>query len=146
MKTPDVVVPVFADRPQLFVNDEALVASNSMLCGYLRKGTAGGLAAAWYTSLTLLQVELNVHSLGGGVIVFVPQETGAVRLPKGIENGTHLAEVDAALRLGDLDAAYRAGDLPVLGNLVGLSPAEVELVEDGVRALRHWRTSRPRGE
>src|SRR5690349_24006721 len=44
------------------------VASNSLLCGYLRPGVdTAGFAAGWYTSLTLLHAELEVHSLGGGV-------------------------------------------------------------------------------
>ena len=63
--SPDAQWLLITERPALLINDGRLIASNSMLCGYLRKGTPAALAAAWFTSLTLLQLELQIHSLGG---------------------------------------------------------------------------------
>ena len=74
VRVPDVLLSVFREVPALVANDGALVASNSILCGFLRAGyTAEQLIAAWYTSLTLLYCELRVHSLGGGVLVCNPR-------------------------------------------------------------------------
>ena len=102
VRTPAVVLPVFADAPVLLENDAGFVASNSLLCGYLRPGvTADSLLARWYTSLTLLQIELEVHALGGGVRVFVPSEAGAVRL------ASRVAEAGPADRAGGRARALR---------------------------------------
>ena len=143
---PDLLVPVFADRPLLLVNDGGYTASNSLLCGYLKAGTAEAIAAAWYTSLTLLQVELHVHSLGGGVMVFVPKEAGAIRLPTAMTDGDHLQVVDQRLREGNVDGAYEAGDDAVLCHRLGLTSQEVDLIQEGVESLRYWRAAPPRNE
>ena len=146
VKVPDLLVPVFADRPLLLVNDGGYTASNSLLCGYLKAGTAEAIAAAWYTSLTLLQVELHVHSLGGGVMVFVPKEAGAIRLPTAMTDGDHLQVVDQRLREGNVDGAYEAGDDAVLCHRLGLTSQEVDLIQEGVESLRYWRAAPPRNE
>jgi adenine-specific DNA-methyltransferase len=139
VKVPDVVLSVFSSVPLLMVNDAGACASNSLLCGYLRGGAdAAGVAASWYTSLTLLECELRIHSLGGGVLIIIPGEADKVRLPSA--GGTaHLAEVDAALRTGDIASAYAIGDRHVLRSEAGLSDAEIELLGDGVDRLRRWR-------
>lgn len=147
VRTPDIVLTVFSERPTLLVNDGNTVASNSLLCGYSRGATAGELASAWYSSLTLLQCELEVHALGGGVMVMVPQEAGNVRLPARVAaDGDHLAAVDTCLRAGRTDDAYRAGDTRILTEQLGLTGHEVELIRGGIDTLTHWRTSaRPNG-
>jgi len=144
VKFPDVLIPVFAESPLLLLNDGGYAASNSMLCGYTRACDATSIAAAWYTSLTLLQVELNVHSLGGGVMVFVPNEAGSIRLVSGVSARAHLPIVDAHLREGRVLDAYASGDDVVLREALGLTDDEVELVALGVRSLRHWRSARIR--
>jgi hypothetical protein len=143
VKVPDLVLSVFSSVPLLMVNDAGTRASNSLLCGYLQDGAdAAGVAASWYTSLTLLECELRIHSLGGGVLIVIPGEADKVRLPSA--GGTaHLAEVDAALRTGDIAGAYAVGDRRVLRSGAGLSGAEVELLREGVHQLRRWRLRRP---
>ncbi|MGY1718592.1 N-6 DNA methylase [Blastococcus sp. SYSU DS0552] len=140
VRVPDVCISVFSERPTLFVNDGKYVASNSLLCGYLREGTATEMAARWFTSLTLLQCELEVHALGGGVMVLVPREAGNIRLPRNV-GIDHLNSVDLALSRGDTRLAFKAGDAAVLERGLGLSRAEVELVQEGAAVLAHWRTS-----
>jgi adenine-specific DNA-methyltransferase len=140
VRVPDVCVSVFTERPLLLVNDAEFVASNSLLCGYLRAGTAPEMAARWYTSLTLLQCELEVHALGGGVMVLVPREAGNIRLPREVSTG-HLNSVDTALAAGDTALAFKAGDAAVLERGLGLSRHEVDLIREGARLLAHWRTS-----
>ena len=140
VRTPDIVMPVFADRPVLLVNDGLFAVSNSMLAGYLRTGSAEQVAAAWYTSLTLLQVELAVHSLGGGVLVMVPREAGSIRIPGAASTGS-LSAIDADLRSGAFEGAYERGDTSTLHEICGLSSDDIESVREGIGILRRWRRS-----
>jgi adenine-specific DNA-methyltransferase len=143
VRVPDLVLSVFSSVPLLMVNDAGTCASNSLLCGYVRGGAgAAGVAASWYTSLTLLECELRIHSLGGGVLIIIPGEADKVRLPSAAGTA-HLAEVDAALRTGDIAGAYAIGDRHVLRSDARLSDAEIELLREGVDQLRRWRERGP---
>lgn len=138
---PDLILSVFSSTPLLMVNDAGCVASNSLLCGYLAKDSDPALiAASWYTSLTLLECELRVHSLGGGVMVMIPGEASEVRIAMASTSG-HLVLVDEALKRGDIRGAYELGDEAVLRAELALSEREVELVREGVRVLTRWRES-----
>lgn len=141
VRVPDVVLSVFAERPVLVVNDAELVASNSLLCGYLRDGKPEDFAAVWYTSLTLLQCELQVHSLGGGVFVLVPGEVASLRLPRCRGGASHLGLVDRHLVARRAEAAYGCGDEPVLRKQIGLRKKDIVEIREGIDLLRHWRTS-----
>lgn len=141
-RVPDVLVSVFSERPMLMVNDGSYLASNSLLCGFLRHGTAAELAAAWYTSLTLLQCEMEIHALGGGVLVLIPGEIGNVLLPHTLAaSPEHSARLDLALRSEGPGAAYCAGDQHILQAQLGLDPKDIELIQEGVERLAYWRTS-----
>lgn len=136
---PDLVLSVFSSTPLLVVNDQACVASNSLLCGYALGGAEPTvIAASWYTSLTLLQCELRVHSLGGGVLVMIPGEASQVRVASATTT-SHLEQVNTCLMSKDVAAAYRVGDDAVLRGDLGLSSAEVDLIREGVRILARWR-------
>jgi adenine-specific DNA-methyltransferase len=137
VKVPDLVLSVFTTRPLLMLNDAGRVATNSLLCGYLRAGTADTFAAGWYSSVTLLHAELEVHSLGGGVLVLVPKEAGSVRVlrPEAV-NPAGLAEVDALLRSGEIERAYEVGD-DVVSRRLGRET--VQLIRSGVAILESWR-------
>lgn len=142
VKVPDVVVSVFSERPTLMINDARCFASNSLLCGYSLGPTSQQLATAWYSSLTLLQCELEIHALGGGVMVLIPGEAGRIRLPKQVQaEEDHLGKIDAILRSGSSVEAYREGDVPVLGKQLGFREEEIALIRHGVDVLAHWRTS-----
>lgn len=140
VKTPDVLLTVFSDRPVLLVNDGRFTASNSLLCGYLRPGAAAAtFASSWYTPLTLLSIELVVHSLGGGVLVSVPNEADAIRVaPLRRPAPARLRKVDAALQAGDVAGAYHLGGQALRKGL-DLTTAEVELLNEGREALSRWR-------
>lgn len=142
VKRPDVILSVFAERPILAVNDASLVASNSLLCGYLNGMDASEFAARWYTSITLLYIEAEVHSLGGGVMVLVPRETGNVNIANH-EGATEsrLAEIDLCLKRGDVEGAYRVGDQSILKDCLGLTDRDLDMVYDGIAKLTRWRTS-----
>lgn len=142
VRVPDVVLSVFSECPLLMINDADCVASNSLLCGYRRGVTNQTVATSWYTSLTLLQCELEVHALGGGVMVMVPREAGNVRLPTTVQvRDDHLRNLDRLLRRKQLSGAYLAGDREVLVGQLGFSEHDVELIRHGIEVLTHWRTS-----
>lgn len=141
---PDLVLSVFCELPLLMLNDGGFASSNSLLCAYVRDGTARpAFAASWYTSLTALQCELQVHSLGGGVLVLVPREARNVRMVRPVDPPPgHLPLLDSLLRERRFEDAYRAGDEPVLRRACGLTGVEISLIEEGAAALHHWRSGR----
>ncbi|MDQ2805436.1 MAG: SAM-dependent methyltransferase [Chloroflexota bacterium] len=142
VRVPDVVLSVFSERPLLLINDAGCFASNSLLCGYCKTATGEELVTGWYTSLTLLQCELEVHALGGGVMIMVPNEAGNIRLPQQVTTqGAHLNGLDHLLRHAKIQAAYEAGDGPVLRGQLGFSADAVERIRHGIAVLAHWRTS-----
>jgi adenine-specific DNA-methyltransferase len=143
VRVPDLMLSVFAEKPVLMNNDAGVVATNSLLAGFLKNGcSAESFITAWYSSLTLLGCEMQVHSLGGGVLVLIPGEVAKVRIPRNIRaSSSHLRKLNSALIKGDLQLAYEVGDDFVLKKALGLSASEIDLVRNGVARLRHWRTT-----
>jgi adenine-specific DNA-methyltransferase len=140
VRVPDLVLSVFKEVPCLMWNDRGLVASNSLLCGFVQPGyTVDQLIAAWYTSLTLLSCELRVHALGGGVLVLIPGEVATVQIPiPGWLPTTHIEDIDKTLRSKKANP-YQIGDEPVLVKSLGLTTHELELIREGVQLLVNWR-------
>lgn len=138
---PDLILSVFAETPVLLVNDGKLVASNSLLCGYLEGATsAEDFARAWYSSLSLLSIELNVHALGGGVFVFVPREAGRVLIANPqLMTQVDLAEIHRRLRSSSPRDAYEVGDECLRSEGV-LADTELEAVGAARAVLARWRT------
>ena len=143
VRVPDVILSVFGETPVLMWNDGGFVASNSLLVGFMRPGhTTEQFMAAWYTSLTLLSCELNIHSLGGGVLLLIPGEVAAMRVPMwGCLPAQHLEDVDKALLQSKRSGLYEIGDEPILRNALYLSANEVDLIREGVSILAGWRKS-----
>jgi hypothetical protein len=142
LRRPDVVLTVFTEQPLLVVNDGAFLASNSLLCGFSLGPSAEDLASRWYTSLTLLQSELEVHALGGGVMVLVPVEAGNILLPTTVTaTSGHLRCLDQTLRSKESGAAYQLGDQAVLRSQLGFTDEELDVINRGIEILVHWRTS-----
>ncbi len=149
IETPNIILTVFGDKPRMYVNSGKYIASNSLLCGFFRdpKISNDKFAASWYNTLTLLSIELRVHSLGGGVLVFIPGETDSLEVvdPHVVTkiDERFFLELDEALKKGQLEEAYSLGDKYILESL-GLSSDEVSLLVDAVQTLRRWRNSRMR--
>lgn len=142
VRVPDLILSVFSERPVLLINDARYYASNSLLCGFSDGLTGAEIVTRWYTSLTLLQCELEVHALGGGVMVLIPGEAGNIRLPRHvIAQGDHLGRLDCQLKRGETAEAYQSGDSRVLTDQLGFSEADIQLIRHGVEVLAHWRTS-----
>ncbi len=140
IKVPDLLLTTFSDSPRLHINDAEWVASNSVLGGFMRPGEAPeAFISSWYTPLTLLSTEIQVHSLGGGVMIAVPGEADSVQLLNKkstlrIDND----KLDAALRSGDPSAAYASGSRSVQ-KIVGKNG--LAAIWDGIETLVGWRKS-----
>jgi hypothetical protein len=141
IRVPDVVLPVFSERPAMLVNDCGALASNSLLCGYDISVAPETLATGWYSSLTLLQLELEARSLGGGVITLMPREASRIRVPLLTADAAHLDRLDAMLAGDRIEDAFRLGDETVLRARLGVGAADVALLEQGVEELVWWRTA-----
>ena len=142
--TPDVLLSVFSEEPVMLLNDSRLKASNSLLCGYLRPNVdSRKLVASWYTPLTRLHRELQVHSLGGGVFVLVPNEVARVRVPRVSARFT-IAALDRAVQKSDMGAAYSWGRETVLRRMMRLTSNELDLIDEGHETLARWRKSASR--
>lgn len=138
--SPDLILSVFSDTPVLLANDGGLLASNSLLCGTVSAGvSASDVVRSWYSSLTLLSIEFNVHALGGGVFVFVPRETGRIRVARlALTESVDLADISQSLQTPTPQAAYEVGDACLLAAGV-LRPADLDAVLEARRILRRWR-------
>lgn len=140
VRVPDIFLTTFSDRPRLHVNDAGWVATNSVLGGFTRPNVdIAAFVSSWYTPFTLLSIELEVHSLGGGVMIAVPGEADAVRLldedkTLAIDQGI----LDEALRSGDMERAYDLGSESVR-RLVGQDG--LSAIWKGVETLEMWRKS-----
>jgi adenine-specific DNA-methyltransferase len=143
VRTPDLIFPAFTQHPRVLINDAGLAASNSLLCAYMKpEHSRASFVVSWYTSLTALQLELNVHSLGGGVLALTPREVSRMRLaPCSSPSSEVLDELDALVTAGALPEALRLGDEKVLAPALGLGPHEIELIEGGYASLARWRTT-----
>lgn len=138
VKTPDVVLNAFGDRPRLHLNDGGWVISNSALGGFIRGQEAPwSFVSSWYGPLTLLSAELEVHSLGGGVMVAVPREADAIRvLAAESTQPLDAGQLDAALTSGEIAAAYDLGGASI-AKLVGTDG--LDAIREGIDILGRWR-------
>lgn len=136
VKVPDVVLTVFSENPLLLINDGHLQASNSLLCGYSQGVDAEQFALDWYSPITELSVATEVHALGGGVMILVPNEANAVHLARLGRSAEDLGRIERALEAGDVRAAYETG-----GEALRLAIGEdnSRLVETSIDRLRRWR-------
>lgn len=140
MKTPDLIVSVFSNTPKLIVNDDGWTFSNSLLGGYLSDGvSATDFAETWYTAITLLSIEIEVHSLGGGVLVVVPNEADKIhKLSVSCATGDkeRLQKISDCLENEDVLGAYHVGD-SLIARVFGHD--SVQEIWDTISALRRWR-------
>lgn len=141
VRVPDLLLTAFSDRPRLHLNEGKWVASNSVLCGFTRnRSNSRRFISSWYTPLTLISTELQVHSLGGGVMIAVPNEANSILTLK--ENSTATSkpgQIDQALRSKHIEAAYNVGARSVQ-NLIG-QEGVVALLE-GAETLASWRKAK----
>lgn len=142
VEVPDVIVPVFADRPRILLNDARLVVSNSLMAASWRatKHRDWALAVAWHSSIAQLGVELAVHSLGGGVLVLVPRECSRILLPR-LSFRTPprrlTGDLERALSRGSYDDAADIADAYLAG--AGWDTRALSEARELAVRLRIWR-------
>ena len=142
IEIPDVILSVFGEMPKMIANNGKYAVSNSLLCGYLKNISAEQLLCRWYNSLTLLSLELNVHSLGGGSFVIIPGEADRLEIVKNIPQdkvSKIFGELDESAKNFGLEATYLLGDKLVLQDIFGLSDNDINTVRQAIQTLCAWR-------
>lgn len=142
IEVPDVILSVFGETPKMVVNSGKYVVSNSLLCGYLKDISAQQLLCRWYNSLTLLSLELNVHSLGGGSFVIIPGEADRLEIVSDIPQNKVsdiFTELNETVKKSGVDAAYVLGDKLVLQEIFAFSDSDISIIREAIRTLRKWR-------
>jgi hypothetical protein len=142
VEIPDVILSVFGEIPKMVVNRGKYTVSNSLLCGHLKGISAKQLLCRWYNSLTLLSLELNVHSLGGGSFVIIPSEADRLKIVNDIpqEKITDIFnQLDKTVKKLNVEAAYALGNKIVLQDIYGLSDNNIKIINEAIQTLRSWR-------
>ena len=142
VEIPDVILSVFGEVPKMVSNSGKYVVSNSLLCGYLNGISSQQLICRWYNSLTLLSLELNVHSLGGGSFVIIPGEADKLEIVKNIPQKMIpdiFNQLDKVAKEKGVGAAYRLGDHLVLQEIFGLSDDDIMTIREAIQILSSWR-------
>ncbi len=144
VRVPDLLVPVFGELPKIMFNDTGVVASNSLVAGYWKQAVdPDAFLLCWYSSVTRLGIELSVHALGGGVLVVIPGEADAIRMPAVPAEPAPvelLERLDQALVDGDIAGAYTVGDAYLAG--AGWHRADLEAAKQMADLLLSWRVDR----
>jgi adenine-specific DNA methylase len=135
--------------PRLVANDAGVVAPNSLHVLRLHRDTiltGDKIAALWQTSLTRLSVEIEGHSLGGGMLKLEPTEAENVRVASPHIDNDRMAdlveELDALIRGGDFLTAQSRADHVILMDGIGLSQSDCNLLQMAMNMLRNRRYSK----
>lgn len=137
--------------PKLVANSARVVAPNSLHIVRLHSSDIASpdrLATLWQNSLTGLSVEIEGHSLGGGMLKMEPTEARNVMVPV-VEDSIvadFCDEVDSVCRASGTEAARTVVDREILQRVLGLSGHDCELLRQGARILAERRSQRGRGQ
>lgn len=139
----ELILTVFGDTPKLVINNGGYAATNSFLTGsILSHISSKNIICMWYNSLTLLSIELNIHSLGGGVLVLIPGETDKLEIISPLSElyvEKIFKQIDECIKVKGVQAAYELGDKIVLKELLGLPEEQIQQIQNAVSFLRFWR-------
>ena len=132
--------------PRVIANTDGVVTTDTIYRGSVNRRlavTAHDIAAAFHNSLTLLSVEVEGRSFGGGVLELVPSEISAVRLPLSAVAHQQLPELDAISR-GSSDEydLVRTTDEYLPSWVPGLTPDLLQTIQEGRRELSSRRLTR----
>jgi hypothetical protein len=136
-------------EPHVAVNRCYALYPNSLHGLRLRNpALADRIALGLLTSLSLLSMELEGRSYGGGVLKLEPTEMQRVRLvlPTAGEAELHESfdDVDRLIRQGDFCAAVAVADELVLSRQLHMAPTDIERIQVGRAALVQRRLTRSR--
>jgi adenine-specific DNA-methyltransferase len=109
---------------------------------------ARALTLAFHSSLTLLSLEVEGRSYGGGILKLEPTEMARVRVPWPLPDDRTLARiiagVDHALRSEDYVGAVKMVDEDLLVKQLGMPRDLLSLLGSGRRRLLERRLKRAR--
>lgn len=127
------------EYPRVVVNEAAVHTTDTIYRGEPRgTATPAGVAAAFHNSLTLLSVELEGRSFGGGVLELVPTEIARLAFPVFAEAHAHLPALDAVARARPVDDLVRETDA-LVSRLGGI---DAEVLAELARARAELRDRR----
>lgn len=136
-------------RSRMVVNEVGAVAPNTLHLVRLLPETFFTpieLTVLWTTSLTKLSVEIEGHSLGGGMLKLEPTEAENCLVAKPVVTKGSLQgfaeEIDSLIRKKEVDVAQDLADRFILGELLGLSSRERKLLSEAAHTLRRRRYER----
>lgn len=139
---PDLFLPYMGSQPRWLVTNEAgATCSNTIHRVWLKEETkfsAEALAAASWTTLYRLSVELQGRSYGGGVLKLEPGGAAEVCLPAVGIPGL-LGEIEEAFRTGGRDAAQRVADRRLLTDRLGVKEARLGILRNAAARLEELR-------
>ena len=146
---PDAVLTYMSGTTaRLVANAAGAVAPNTLHVVRLleRAGTTGvSLASLWTNALTRLSVEIEGHSLGGGMLKLEPTEAERVLIPapgNGPFPNSLPEEMDVLLRAGRDPEAQKLADHHFLQQGLGLSRRDCGMLQRGIEILRERRYAR----
>jgi adenine-specific DNA-methyltransferase len=145
----DVVVAyMMGDRPKAALNRSRYYFSNSLHGLRLKQGGehAERLALAFCSSLTLLSLEIEGRSYGGGILKIEPRELDRVLIPwpdlEAAEIHAAVREVDELLRSSRYDAAVARADQLLLTEGLSVSARSLRALRQGRKRLKDRRSRR----
>lgn len=135
-----------SDMPRLVTNEIGALSTNTVHGAGLLNGTdPAALAAAFYSSLTMLSAELVGRSYGGGVLKLEPSEAERLVIPFPVAGYARmLDDVDGLVRARRYDDVQDLVDRAVLCDGLGVAGEDVGLLRGAVNRLRGRRRSRAR--
>ncbi|MBI2565420.1 MAG: N-6 DNA methylase [Candidatus Schekmanbacteria bacterium] len=148
----DVLLAYMAGRyPRAVVNSAEALYTNTIHGLRLRQGVLPELMVlSFHSSLTLLSLEVDGRSYGGGILKLEPTEMLRVRLawPEALtaELQATLCEVDRLLRGGQYNNAVELVDAVLLERHLGVPLATIGQLRSGRERLLERRIRRVRGK
>ena len=143
VKAPDLILTVFGNVPTLLDNSCGYAVSNSLLAGTVFEGIdKKDLICRWYNSLTLLFIELTIHSLGGGTLVLIPGETDMLKVLNPIASkrvNDSFEALNKCYKEKGIEATYALGDEIVLKGIYNFTDSEIGEIRESLAILKSWR-------
>ncbi|KQQ06412.1 MULTISPECIES: Eco57I restriction-modification methylase domain-containing protein [unclassified Rathayibacter] len=136
--------------PRVIVNQAGVVTTDTIYRGHMLPTstlTANDVAASFHNSLTLLSVETDGRSFGGGVLELVPSEVASLLFPAAPAAHKELDKLDRIARTDPSpEALIEATDRLLPQWIPGLTPDLLHLVQEARHELLQRRTVRSHGK
>lgn len=156
VKVPDLFFTYMSHRfPKIIANAAGAGFLNSMhgiTVTHQRRVARATLPLLAPNTITQLGAELAGRSYGGGILKMEPSEASRLPLPRpnllvGAEDfvRSNRARLDRELRTGNWEVVVDTVDEFLLSSCLGVSPSEIQMLREGLRALRDRRLSRGSG-